>query len=256
MTLSTRAHRASRGSHKAFALKSLVLAGAFLTTAGLLLHSTTHALVRHVYSASDLAPTLVRAGLDAESLCAAGVSVESIDDVVDNAQAYLENNISTLLDADDDVGTARSQHDWLKRTIEAGTATEEQVSSYPAAVTALNSALADRAEALDAVFFAATDGLAGGVVEQLASIRANRLLWDQPTAYLVVAKTEPERYSIREALANERVCAQTGDTPDPAAQELLAQLRANTDVAAALENLQESLPAASAAWAAATGPQS
>ena len=85
---------------------------------------------------SDFKVKLIRAGLDARALCAAGVASGSVLATLQAAADTMNGAPSALESADASYDTARNSADALLRTIQSGKATQEQIASYPAAQAA------------------------------------------------------------------------------------------------------------------------
>lgn len=201
---------------------------------------------------ADLAVDLIRAGLDTKSLAAAGLSANAATSLAGATNTYLANNPSALTAADAAYGAARRETDRLKRLIESGKGSQEDVASYQTQSAALASATSQRQAALDAIFNAATANLTDGQKGTLATIRANRALSDAPTEFLTVNRTQQEWVQLRDDLANERIAVEYPDTLDSNAQSRLATCRAVSAVATAKAALDANLAAVTSAIASAT----
>jgi hypothetical protein len=196
---------------------------------------------------AQLATALVRAGLDPEALAAAGVSPSAIDTVVGDVVDHMTANPGSLELADSAYAAARQERDQLKRVIQSGRATQEQIDAYPGAVGGFALAQSQRQSALDDVFTAGTATLSQGQRNTLISLRGNAA-WDLPLEFLVLDLSEADWVQLRDYLANERVSAQLGEDPDGSAQAALTQLRSNPLVATADANLDTSLAVVELAW--------
>src|SRR5262245_32047227 len=116
---------------------------------------TTHAQASPgVVDNNLLAVSLIRSGLPAENLCAAGVSSQAVSGVVHDFEEALAGDSLALPSADSALATARIQEDDLSRMVRAGKATPEQVSALPAAATQLQSAQTQRENELNDLFTA------------------------------------------------------------------------------------------------------
>jgi len=200
---------------------------------------------------SDLDVRLIRAGLDAKALAAAGVSANAATALVSAANAHLTDHTAALPNADAAFAAARRETDRLKRLIESGHGAQEDVGNYQTQNTALAAATADRDAALAAIVAAATAGLASDQKTALARIRANQTWKEVGVEFLVVERTEAQWVALRDALAAERIAAAAGDELPQATQTLLATARANGPVAAAHASLGTNLAGLTAAWNAA-----
>lgn len=199
----------------------------------------------------DLPVVMIRAGLDAKALAAAGVSSGSIPAVIQAANTAASEQAGALATADANYASNRATADRLQRQIQSGHGNQEAVSAYQAACTARDSAATARDTALAAVITGATAGLSSGQRSALATIRANRS-WNLPLEFLVVNREQAEWVALRDALANEKIAAKVGDEPDAASQTALGVWRSNQAVAAARVSLDTNLAAITTAWNAAT----
>jgi hypothetical protein len=200
----------------------------------------------------DLDVKLIRAGLDAGALSAAGVSANAATALVSAANAHLTDHAAALPNADTAFTTARRESDRLKRLIESGHGSQEDVGNYQTQSATLAAATADRDAALAAIVTAATAGLSSDQKTALARIRANQSWKEVGVEFLVVERTEAQWVALRDALAAERIAAAAGDELPQATQTLLATARANESVAAAHASLGTNLAGVTAAWNAAT----
>jgi hypothetical protein len=210
------------------------------------------AMLLSVPTSAELALALHRVGLDPEALTAAGVSPSAVETVVGDAVEHLMVNLPLIEAADDAWAQSRQQCDQLKRVIQSGRATEDQIEAYPEARNQLALAEAQRQSLLDDLFSAATDALSESLRNTLATIRGNRN-WDLPLEFLVMDRPEPEWVLLRDCLANERIADNFGEDPDPDAQAALAQIRSNPLVAVAKANLDANLTVVATAWHQAVG---
>jgi hypothetical protein len=202
-------------------------------------------------TASDLRVAMLRAGLSAEALTAAGCSSQQVGTIVSTARNELMAHPVRITEDDAAYAAARAAADALQRKIQSGLASQQEIASYATATAALESAQNERAAALDAVFSAATVGLNQSQVALLQKIRANHS-WKLSTELLTVDRTETEWVGLRDALSNERVAAKYGNEANGACQSLLSTARANQTVAAAKANAVANLATVSAAWDTAT----
>ena len=203
-------------------------------------------------TAAQLASALIRAGLDAESLTAAGVLPNAVATVVGDVADYMTEHPAALELADADYASARQERDQLKRTIQSGRATQEQVNAYPTAATGFAAAQAQRQDALDDISDAGTVSLSNSQRSALSAIRGNAG-WDLPLEFLAVDRTEPQWVQLRDCLANERIAGRLDEDPDADAQTALTQLRSNQQVATARANLDANLAVVELAWVQAAG---
>ncbi len=215
---------------------------------------------RHATAAmTDLLPTpaevgtaLLRVGLDPQALAAAGVTPGAASGVVADAAEHLTSDAAALALADSAFAQARGECDTLRRIIQSGRATPQQLAAYQAAKLQRQQAQAQREELLQQLFDDATAGITNAQRGALATIRGNRD-WGLPVEFLVVDRAEAQWIELRDCLANESIAQEYGEDPDPQAQAFLAEARSNPFVALAGANLQTSLDLVSSAWEQAAG---
>jgi hypothetical protein len=227
-----------------FALKFVAKRAALAATATVSRASTD--------SPVSLEVALVRAGVDARSLAAAGVSSNQVAAVVAAASTHLGEHGSALSTADQAYAEARVAHDALERKVGSGLAGQEELTQWASARTTLASASAAQASALSATFNAAIAGLNETQRSKLAMLRANAGM-PGPIEFKAVERTEAEWLSLRQALANERISAQCGDEPHSGCQTLLSTARSNASVAAAKSACDTNLASIESAWSTAVG---
>jgi hypothetical protein len=201
---------------------------------------------------TDFKVKLLRAGLAPRALAAGGVSVNSILPTLQAAADQMNGAPVALENADSMYVAARVAADALARKIQSGTASQEEIASYPAAKTALDSTESARQSVLDGYFSTATAILTANQRAALITIRANKA-WGFPDEYLVVNKTEAQWLALREALSVEHQAIELPDMGSPAAQELLTTFRADPAVAFATTSVQTNLPQITNAWNTAAG---
>ena len=200
----------------------------------------------------ELSDALWRAGLDPESLTAAGVSGTAVSKVVSNVSAHLAAHPDDCASADAAYAAARGEEDELRRSIQSGLASDEEVAAYPAAKAALELAEASRSAAVQAIFDAGVAELTDAQSTGLSNIRANSS-WRLPKQYLCVNRTQEEWVDLREALANPRISADYEEDPHPDCVAMVGSCDADASVAAASVDLSTKLSANQATWDAAVG---
>jgi hypothetical protein len=201
----------------------------------------------------DLDTALIRAGLDPQALAAVGVSSNAISGLISSFRTAMEAEPTRLSTADTQYDTARVESDRLRRLIESGRGSTQDVSSYQTQVQALSTATAGRASALAAFSAAAMQNLSANQIAMLGRIKANRVR-ELPVEFLVIDRSDAEWVSLRDALANERIAAKHGEEPDAAQQAALATWRSNASVSSAKVSLDTNGAAVKAAWTAAVAP--
>lgn len=194
-----------------------------------------------------LETTLIRCGLDAEAMAAAGLTSNEVGAVATAMTAAIGENPVALKNADAALASARVTADSLTRKVASGLASPEEVAALASAKTALSNAEAARTAALDGLFTDATAGLSQPKAATLSMIRSNR---DQELAieFLVKSREHTEWHALRKALSNERICAKIGDDPDQAMQAALATWRAEESCAAAKSACDTNGDAVKSAW--------
>ena len=205
-------------------------------------------------SADDVATGLIRLELGPEALTAAGLSSGDTTELVQRAYSHLLENQDAVDLADLNHADAKRAFTILERTVRAGTADEDELEAYPGIIAAFGAAASQQQTVLAGLLDAATVGLTGAQRAKLDQIRLNQE-WKLPVEFLVVDREETEWVALRDALANERISARLGETPDVAGQTLLAQLRADPAVSTARANIDTNLGLVEAAWNAAVGFQ-
>lgn len=197
---------------------------------------------------TETAVILMRSGLDARDLAAAGVDSSAVTPLVDAAKALI--NEATLEAADLDYAEARSSYETLVRKVRSGLATSEEVLECQTLHDDCDAALATRDGLLQGYFDAAAATLDSSASAKLVSIRANAS-WDFPEEYLVVSRDEREWIDLREALATERISQKYGEDFPDEVQSYLATERARVDVSDALRDIAANYAAVQTAWNAA-----
>ena len=204
-------------------------------------------------TAAELEVALLRAGLGPEALTAAGLSSSNATAVVGDLRTYMTNNPGVLDSADASYASPKQSVDQLKRLIQSGQATNDDLTAYTTAKSDLASAQTQRSAVLDDFFTAGVDSLSQAQKDTLTAIRGNRD-WDRPTEFLVLSHTDADWVELRECLANERIAADQGEEPDPDAQTSLNGYRDDLAVSTAKANLDANLAVVTAAWEQEIGP--
>lgn len=198
---------------------------------------------------TEVVDALLRAGLDAETLTAAGVTTDAaVDQLVSNVRAHLVTELDDLQAADAEYATQKVLVDQLRRKVRSGLATQEEVQDLATAKAALATATTTRDTAVQSLFDAATANLDEGVVTTLETIRANRS-WKLPVEFLTGSRTQQEWVDLRAALANERISAgYPGEEIDPECATLLSTCRGEQCVSNARSNLDTHCGHIQAQW--------
>lgn len=196
--------------------------------------------------------TLIRCGLDADALSAAGLTANEVGAVATAMTSALGEAPAALENADASVAAARVSADALTRKVASGLASQEEVADLASAKTALTNAETARTAVLDGLFADATAGLSQAKITTLTTIRSNRAQ-ELPIEFLVKSREHTEWHALRKALSNERICEKIGDEPDQAMQSALATWRAEEKCAAAKTAVDTNGDAIKAAWDSAVG---
>ena len=213
-------------------------------------HSAAAMAVSIVPTQAELETALIRAGLEPESLAAAGVTSNQVDGIVDDVRTWLTNNPTDLSAADAAYESARENSDQLRRTIQSGVGTGEDVTAYTSAMSNLQQAISDRDTALNAIFNAGTADLTQAIVDDLTVVRGNAGPWDYLSVEFLAksGRTEAQWVDLREALADEHIADKYGESMDQDCQTLLTNERAHADVSAAITRLDSNLATVTSQW--------
>ena len=201
---------------------------------------------------TDFKSKLLAAGVSPRALVAAGVGEDSILPTLQAAADQMNSAPVALESAEQARAAARVTADALARKIQSGKASQEEIASYPAAKSALESAEASCQSVLDNYFSSAIANLPLGQRTALITIRANKA-WGFPEEYLTVNRSEAEWVALRDALANERIAVELPDTASPSRAQLLSTVRATPAVASAMTAVQTNLQMITTAWNTAAG---
>jgi len=193
----------------------------------------------------ELEVTLLRAGLSPEACCAAGLNAQQTDALIDRARTHMETAIDGLRTADETFMSAKASHDQLRRLVQAGNATQQDIAALTDAKTAFNTAATDRQARLDAAYTEAVEGLeAAPKLDTLSDNSGHRV----PAQYRIVTRSEAQWVALRRALADVRIAADLGEDPPQESVDLIAQADSDQAVSAAATSLELNLDAVAAAW--------
>ena len=195
---------------------------------------------------TDVQDAMLRAGFDAKALTAVGLSANGTSAFVDAFRDAYGNQAAALDQADASFAAARVASDALRREIESGKGSAEDVTAYQAQISAMNTASVARTSALNSARAPAESLLSAEQRAQLARIRANKT-WELPMQFLLVDRSEAQWVALRGALANEKIAPRYGEETAPAHASVLAAARAHNDVALAKSRLDSNLTAMQAA---------
>ena len=195
---------------------------------------------------TEFAGVLLRLGLGADALAAAGVTSPQATALV----AAIESAYTpaTLANRDEAFIAAKQAHDRLRRLVQSGKATEADVTALGTAAAASASATQARDDYLAGLRSAGLVTLSEGQAALVEHIRANRT-WGLPTQYLVKDRAEAEWVRLRDSLASKRIAEEDEEeTFAPAAQSHLAAVDAEAEIASAKVALDSNLAAVQSAW--------
>ena len=175
---------------------------------------------------------LSQAGVDAESLAAAGASPAEATAVGAAVADTIDTLVPTLETANAAVLALDQRADALERLLIAGQITVQQTAELTAARTQLATARAARTAAVDAIWDVAAEELAQATQVRLAHLAGNceqRL----PMNLRALDCTPGEFGALENAHTSVRVANQLEIDPDPAAVSMLADAQAEPAASAA-----------------------
>lgn len=198
------------------------------------------------------AATVSWVGLGPVELASAGLSSTQTTAVVEDVLAEWNADPDALPDAQADYVSAKQEKQRLERLVRSGRATASEVTALHTAISDFAYAESARQVVLDALFDAGVADLSTDEVDCLETIRDNAGQ-TAPIEYRVVTRTESEWLDLDEALANESIAAEYGETPAAECVTHVATVRSDSDVSAAMTACDTNLSAVRTAWDAATG---
>jgi hypothetical protein len=196
---------------------------------------------------TEEAALLLRLGLGAETLCAAGVASEDVAGAIDAVFDEIVQKGSTMRELDAAYAAARGDRDSLRRKVRSGLASAEEVQQLAVAKASLATAESNRDAYLDALRGAALATLSAAESADVSQIVANSN-WKFPTELLLEDRTEAEWVALRDALAAERIHLKAGETVPSSVATALATARQTTEASTARTNLDTYLAAVQTAW--------
>jgi len=200
---------------------------------------------------SPLATLMIRLGLDAPALTAAGVTSGTVASVVSAVESELAQEPDAVADADAAFASARIAEDNLRRKIQSGRASSEEVASYPSIKAALESAEAARDAVLDGLFDAGCGVLTGPQSTLLAKVRDTRSTLSfrsLPVQYLCADLSEAELVDLRDALDGQKYWQSKGESVPQETQDALSPFTQDEDASAAKLKLDTYLASVQSAW--------
>lgn len=209
--------------------------------------ASTAPTVPAIASPTDVLDGMYLAGLDPEALCAVGVSAQGMGAFVSEFRDDYMLHATELTQAETRIAEAQVASDALRRRIQSGKGSQEDVTAYQAALAQLAAGKTARTAALAACRAGAEATLSQAQRDQLERIRSNRH-WELPLEFLLVDRTEAQWVALRDALANEKIAPRYGQETAPEHATVLASARGNADVSTARSRLQSSLSATKSAF--------
>ncbi|MBI3820549.1 MAG: hypothetical protein HY286_17800 [Planctomycetes bacterium] len=197
--------------------------------------------------AATLTSALYRAGLDPTSLAAAGVNGSGATTIVNNVKQYLTDHPNDLSTADTNYCSAKASADALRRIVQSGTATSDQLTQYQSAASTLDAATTARATALASIVTAGVANANNDQKAALQNIAANQS-WGVSIEYKATTATEAQWVALRDALAVKRINTKYGVSVPDGVTTLIATWDAKTDVAAAKTAFDSNLSSVTSAW--------
>jgi len=197
-------------------------------------------------SSTVFAGVLLRAGLGADVLAAAGVTGEEVAALVASVESAY--SAPTLASLDEAFMAAKRTHDTLRRKVQSGKGTAQDVTSLRAAETALAQATAARDAYLTSLRTAAKANLSAEKGASIERAHANQA-WHLPAHYLVKDRSEAGWVALRDALAAKEIAERDPEeTFEESAQSVLASIDAEAEIAAAKVAHETHIAAVQTAW--------
>ena len=197
------------------------------------------------------AVTLLRAGLGAEALAAAGVTSGEVAGTVADVEASDAALNGDLATADGALASAKATAAALRKVVKSGSATEQEKADYLSAKAAVLSAEAAVDAVLEELFDSGTADLSAAEKATLATLQANVHRRKFAIELRVVSRTAEQWLDLGHALDHEKVCIEDGEEVHADVASLLATARSAAAVAQAKANLDANLASVQAAWDAA-----
>jgi hypothetical protein len=195
---------------------------------------------------TEFAGVLLRSGLGADTLAAAGVTSEQVAGLAGAVRTGY--SAATLQSRDEAFIAAKQDHDRLRRLVQSGKGTAQDLVALRAAEVTLASATAARDTYLATLRSAGLATLSAGQAALITRIDANRS-WSLPTQYLVKDRSEADWVALRAALAAKRISEQDPEEEcAQSARDALAAADAVSEVATAKVNLDTHLAGVQTAW--------
>lgn len=192
----------------------------------------------------EIGAVLILAGIDPESLAAAGFSGTDCDAIFDNAQVYcLQSDRMT------DFSLAHKAVNEAKaRAVKPPVQGQGDLPTVAQAQGTLD-------DLREAAFTFLMTGRNPDKTEVLRKIRANKQTWKISEPYLAIDRTDAQWLALRGALAAQRFAARKGIELAQAPAAVIAEADANQTVALAKIDFASNLAGVKQAWDSHTHPQ-
>jgi hypothetical protein len=200
-------------------------------------------------TAREFRGALLGAGLDPASLTAAGVTAQEIPSVLSDAREYLDEHMGTLRSAESSATAQAQIITRITRAVQAGTASQEDVTALAAAKSDYATASAQRESIFAALRTAALEGVNEAKRTGVATLTAARDS-ELPIQYRMADRSTAESVALRDALANVRIANKLGTEPDSESAVIVNTANAHPAVAAATARMS-GVDAVAVAWKAA-----
>ena len=199
-------------------------------------------------ASTPMAATMIRVGLDAEVLAAAGVSALDVSTAVAAAISEHDGHQPSLAQADSDYSSCKVACDALERKIKAGLDGGTDVADYQSATAELATYTAARQGVQDDIFDSAIAHLSAAQQATLQTIRANRH-WKLPVQYLTVNREEADWVELRDMLDARRIYEEDELEDEPQeVTDYLAAVDGHLTIAGAKSSLDSGIAAVQTAW--------
>lgn len=194
---------------------------------------------------SQLAGVLLRTGLSAETLCAAGITSVQVPALIGAFEG--QYNAVTLAGLDQAYVQAKGTRDELVRKVRSGLGTSSDVTALAQAETDFTSAKNAREGYVNGLRGTALATVSAAQAAIVQTIQANNS-WGFPAQYLVKNRSEANWVALRDALDTKRIASQYGEPYPLEAQTFLAGVDAEPEIAAAKVLLDTNLASVQTAW--------
>ena len=199
-------------------------------------------------STGDVDLWVRRSGLTPKTLSACGMSSGQVSARIGDARSQVVSRYGQIVENQQSLDTATANAQRLRRLVASGAATEQDKTDLATAETTLTTARASLQTELDAIFDAATTGLATDMISKMRRSHTNRSRWGLPAQYCVIDRTDTQWVDLRDAVAGKQIKDRTGRTQDQALIDALATADAHSDVSTAKSNLDSTLSEVTSAF--------